>query len=162
MKSFLLALLVILNLILQATIFPSLSIGGVKPDLLLIFVIFSALLDGPKTGIKAGLLIGLLQDLACGKFLGLYTLSKLGTGFVVGLIETRIFKENYLVPVVVLFFGTVLHEFLYMFLAQLVGQSVEFAAGWWTLVLPLALYHAVLGPFLYVPAYKAYVKWWRE
>lgn len=162
MKSFILGIFVLINLIFQETFFELIAIAGVKPDLLLVLIVFSALLDGPITGLKMGLAIGLLQDMVTGKYFGLYALSGMAIGYLVGLVETRIFKENYLVPVVVLFIGTIFHEFLYLLLGNLAGQRVQWAAGWWGVILPLALYHAAVGPFLYVPAYKAYIKWWRK
>lgn len=162
MKAFILAIFVLVNLIMQETIFDLIKIGGIKPDFLLILVMFSALLDGPVAGWKMGLAIGLLQDLVSGKFFGLYALCGMTTGYLVGLVETRIFKENYLVPVAVLFIGTIFHEFLYLFLGSLIGQTVQWASRWWGVIFPLAVYHAFIGPILYVPAYKAYIKWWRN
>jgi len=161
-KIFLLGLFAVANLLVQQTLFDKISILGVKPDLLLVLIIFTALLEGPVTGLKLGLAIGLLQDLATGKFIGLYLLSGGITGYLVGLVETRIFKENYLVPMVVLLGGTVFHQGLYLFLRSLIGYPAGWIDAWLGVILPLALYHALIGPFLYVPAYKVYVRWWRQ
>ena len=162
MKIFVFSAFVLLNLILQATIFPAFTFGGVKPDLLLIIVVFAALLKGTATGVKVGFFVGLAQDILSGKFIGLFMLSKMLTGLCVGLVESKIFKENYLVPIVILFLATILHEFLFMFFGDLIGRTAYWAQGWTSVVLPLAIYHACIGPFLYVPAYKVYVKWWRN
>lgn len=162
MKIFVLVLVVLVNIILQGTVFQKVAVGGVKPDLLLFLVIFAALLEGPRGGIKTGFLVGLAQDLIAGKYIGLYTLTKMLTGFMVGMVEPKIFKENYLVPVVVLFFGTIFHEFLFMFFGDLVGRTAAWVDGWRAVVLPLAIFHALIGPFLYVPVYKAYVRWWKD
>ncbi|MGI6064880.1 MAG: rod shape-determining protein MreD [Bacillota bacterium] len=162
MKIFMFSAFVLFNLIFQATILPEFTFRGVKPDLLLIIVIFAALLKGTVTGVKVGFFIGLAQDLLSGKFIGLFMLSKMFTGLCVGLVESKIFKENYLVPIVVLFFGTILHEFLFTFFGDLICRVAYWGQGWNSVVLPLAVYHACIGPFLYVPAYKIYVKWWHN
>lgn len=162
MRTLFLIFLALLGWLLQGTWLHAVEIGGVKPDLLLILVVFTSLLKGPVQGLKIGFLVGLLEDLLSGKFLGIRILTKALTGLLIGLGETKIFKENYLVPVVVLFFSTLVHEILFMLFSKFTGFELPLGTVFWKQILTLAVYHAVIAPFFYVPAYKAYDRWWRS
>ena len=71
MRRVFIALGFIASLILQTTILPFLSLGGVMPDLLLVLVIFTALFYGSLAGGVVGFVVGLTQDLLGGHYLGL-------------------------------------------------------------------------------------------
>jgi len=77
LRFILLALLPLLAIFLQSTLFASYSIKGVVPDMVLVFVIFYALLNGAEKGARYGLICGLLEDLYTGRFIGMNALSSL-------------------------------------------------------------------------------------
>lgn len=158
MKAFVFSIAIIIGIILQSsfTVFDL----GVKPDFLLILVLFSALLEGPNTGFKIGLGVGLVEDIVAGKYFGMHILTKMLTGFLIGLLEPKIFKENYLVPVATVFLGTLLHEFFFILFGNIVGMDVGWTRNVWGQIIFLAVYQAVLAPFIYVPFYKIYVSKW--
>lgn len=83
-------LIVLGLLILQTTFLPLISIEGVVPDVLLIWVIYNAVRRGQIEGMVAGFIVGLLQDVATTQFFGLAALSKTVTGFAAG----YFFNEN--------------------------------------------------------------------
>lgn len=152
--------LVTLSIILQGTLIEIVQFNGVKPDLLLIIVIFMALMKGILPGVQIGFLVGVIEDLVTGKYLGINTLSKVFTGFLIGLVEPKIYKENMLVPVVTLFFATLLHQFLYVFFGNLVGMSLPWGISWKYVILPLAIYHAIIAPLCYLLYLKiSNIKW---
>jgi rod shape-determining protein MreD len=84
------ALVVLGLLILQTAFLPYLAIGGFLPDLLLIWVVFTALRWGQMEAMLAGFLVGLLQDLVASQLLGLAALAKTVAGFLGG----YFFNEN--------------------------------------------------------------------
>ena len=67
---------VVALLVLQTTFIPFLSLGGVVPDLLLIWVVSFALVRGQMEGAVGGFVVGLLEDLLTTKFFGLAALAK--------------------------------------------------------------------------------------
>ncbi|HHT63068.1 MAG: rod shape-determining protein MreD [Bacillota bacterium] len=158
MRYFVFFATIIISIVLQSSI--SFFNLGIQPDFLLILVLFSALLEGPFTGLKVGFVIGLVEDLVTGKFIGIHILTKMLAGYLIGLGEPKIFKENYLVPVVTLFIGTFLHGFLFLFFGSIVGIDISWGKDIWVRILYLALFHGVLAPFVYVPFYKIYVSKW--
>ena len=88
------------------------------------------------------------EDLILGRFVGLNALAKGITGYVIGLGEKRVFKENFLVPLLVCFSGTVLCQVVYLLLLSLVsGENVWLRFK--GVILPQALYNSLLGLLIY-------------
>lgn len=78
------AVIVIVLLVIQATIVPFISLAGVTPDVLLIFVVVVALREGQIPGTITGFVVGLTSDIVAGDFLGLGALTKTIAGFTAG------------------------------------------------------------------------------
>jgi len=77
-------LIVIVLLVIQSSVIPFISLAGVTPDLLLIYVVIISLREGQIPGTVGGFLIGLASDLSTGDFIGLGALTKTIAGFVAG------------------------------------------------------------------------------
>ena len=106
MRTLIWGLLIVLTLVFQATLVPMIAIKGIRPDLLLIIVVSSALLLGQDQGIGMGFFAGLLQDLASGIF-GINILSKIATGYLAGSMERKVFKEKALLPLISVIVATI-------------------------------------------------------
>ena len=117
MRFILLALLPLLAIFLQSTLFASYSIKGVVPDMVLVFVIFYALLNGAEKGARYGLICGLLEDLYTGRFIGMNALSKAATAYIIGKLQGRVFAENVAVGIIGVFLGSLLNACLLFILA---------------------------------------------
>lgn len=147
-KYFVLLILAVLALILQTTLFHELALAGAKPDLVLILIIFMAIICGPQKGGITGFLLGLLEDLYLGRFIGMNCLSKGLTGITAGLLTLGAFSENLLVPIITVFLGTLLNGFIYFFLGMLLGMKWTLELFLWKSI-PLAIYNMCLVPFIY-------------
>jgi rod shape-determining protein MreD len=121
-------------------------------------VVFNALLHGCYHGAKLGFVFGLVEDVFIGKFIGLNALTKMLTGYLVGMGENKVFKENLLIPVFGLFTATFLNNILYVFLAGLAGVERNLAFYVWDVTLPTALYNACLAPLFYGKFYHSATK----
>jgi rod shape-determining protein MreD len=85
MERHLRSILIVFGLLfLQTTFIPLLSLGGMVPDLLLVWVVFTGLRRGRVETTVAGFLVGLLQDLVSTQLFGLAALSKTVAGFLAG------------------------------------------------------------------------------
>ena len=83
----------------QWSIVPTLSVGGVTPDLPLILTLLLALRRGPEAGCLVGFVAGLLQDTAGGGLLGVQALTKALAGFGMGLLVGRFWVASPLVQI---------------------------------------------------------------
>ena len=102
-----------LVLILQTTVLPLLQYKGAVPDLLLIFVVFTALFSNAAAGGSVGFIVGFMQDLVISRHLGLHAFSAFLTGYIVGELGHKFFKENPFVPMVVVLVSTYFYNFIY-------------------------------------------------
>jgi rod shape-determining protein MreD len=80
------ALLSVLIILLQTTVVRYLSLQGIVPDIVLLWIVFLAIRRGQIEGTIAGFLLGLVLDLVSGPdgMLGLAALTKTVAGFVAG------------------------------------------------------------------------------
>jgi len=137
-------------LLLQVGLVSFFKIAGVVPDLFLIVIIFCGLWFGPRFGAGTGLVYGLLEDLFLGKYLGLNVLTKGICGYLAGLGENRINRENRFTPFLFLMVGSVVHSGLYLLGGYLAGQTRSFGPTLWWIVLPETIYNSCLA-FLFFP-----------
>lgn len=137
-------------LLLESTLLYPLTIWGARPDLVMVVVGSVALLRGWQEGLLWGLLGGLLEDAFTGSLLGANALAKSVTGFILGLAEGHVFKENPLLPAVALLAGTVLEEGLFFLAAGAFGEvKWTFIAALTRVILPTAVATTLVAPFIY-------------
>ena len=67
-------LLILITFILQSTVFQSLSIASIAPNLLLILTVSFGFMRGKKEGILVGFFCVILIDIFYGNLLGFYAL----------------------------------------------------------------------------------------
>lgn len=157
MRLILIILLGFGGLILQSTLFSKLTLWGAKPDLLLILTIYIAFLKGVKKGAFVGIVLGLLEDLFMAKYIGLNALAKGLVGFVIGFLEKRMYKDNFIVSFVTVVLGTILYVLAFFFFANIVGYSLIFIHVK-EIFLPLLVYNVILGSIIYRWIYKLSLK----
>jgi rod shape-determining protein MreD len=71
-------------LLLQASLVDMLSLKGIAPDLLLIFIVYLAVREGQMYVLPWGFALGLVLDLSTGTVIGLSALSKSAAAFTAG------------------------------------------------------------------------------
>ncbi len=152
MKYLLLFFAAFMGIVLQDTVFNAISIAGGKPDFLLILVVFFALFRGQIQGGLLGMVFGLMEDLMTGRFIGLNAICKGLTGFIVGLMSERLYKNNFFIPVVTVFVSTFLCSIFYLIFSNVIGMNID---GIRLLMLSVsdAVYNIVFSPFFYVVFY---------
>lgn len=152
MKYVLLFFTAFLGIVLQDTVFNAISIAEGKPDFVLIIVVFYALFHGHVHGGLLGIVFGLMEDLMTGRFIGLNAICKGATGFIVGLSSERLYKNNFMIPVVTVFLSTFLHSILYLICGTVIGMNLE-AARLMMVSISDAVYNIVFSPFFYAAFY---------
>ena len=78
------SLISLLLIVLQSQVMKLLSLEGLTPDILAIWIIYIALRHGQMKGMVWGFAVGLLFDFVTGNFIGLSALTKTVCGFVAG------------------------------------------------------------------------------
>jgi len=144
MKTLILFVVMAAAVSLQSTVIPVLSIGGVRPDLVLVVVVSAALTAGRETGLICGVFGGLLQDLLSVGPFGYNTLSKMLLGFLVGLYERKVNQGSLLLPLLAVAAATVGAAVLTVVFLLAYGQE-RLIASLLVQVLPATAYHILLA-----------------
>ena len=100
--------------LLQSTAFNRLTIGGVKPDLVLLLVVIGTLLYGPRVGVLWAFAGGLFLDILSGGPLGSSSLALMAAAVVAGIGHTTLSRFNVLVPLAAIVFGTLVYGLVYI------------------------------------------------
>jgi rod shape-determining protein MreD len=144
-----LAALILLNFVVQATLLPFISIMQVTPDTALVFIISYAILRGDIEGALFGFFTGLVQDALGGFVLGFFALLGFLTGYICGKPFRDFFKDNYFLPFFVVVGVSLVYQFLvYVGTVMFLGQA-NFWFYFANIILPGTIYTASLAVPLY-------------
>ena len=110
MRIIITTLIVVLNFILQTTLFPYLAIQGVFPNTALIIVTSYSLLRGSKEGALVGAGTGFLMDVFFHTYIGFYTALYLLIGLIFGRSQRSFFRENYILPIIFCAIATIFYQ----------------------------------------------------
>ncbi|MFF1909062.1 rod shape-determining protein MreD [Kitasatospora sp. NPDC058218] len=148
------AVLVLLGLILQVSVFGRLQLPGATPDILLLVVVGLAMVYGPTGGCLVGFAAGLLADLAppSDHAIGRYALVLCLMGYAAGLLRPDHGRQRSVSgALLVVAAAAVASTLLYAMVGALVGDTAARHVGLGSLVLTALLYDLLLAPFV-VPA----------
>ena len=121
MNGWVVALILILNFILQSTVFQYIAVMGVKPDTALAIVVALGTFMGRERGALVGATAGMLQDIVFGKPVGITTLSYMLTGYILGENSGKVFKEHMVVPLIFTAGATVVKYIILVFFNYVLG-----------------------------------------
>jgi rod shape-determining protein MreD len=147
LRTLVVGLLLLTAAVLQTALFPALSLGGFRPDLLLLVVLGVALKDGALAGLRVGFAAGLLADLLVAQApVGLATIVLTGTGYVVGVARPYLATGSVTAPLLLAFVSGVLATGAYGVLAALLGESLVDAGLLVQVSLGVGLFNTLLAP----------------
>lgn len=106
-KRIILVIFSIFLLILDNTLTPFMGIKGAWPNLLFTFSIAYSIINGKNEGVIIGLISGFLQDIFFFNILGVNLIVNMLCCLIAGAIGDGIWRDKKLVPVVTIFFGTI-------------------------------------------------------
>lgn len=149
MKIWVIAGILLANIILQTTLLPFLQIAGIQPDTLMILVTCFALLAGSYTGMLTGLFGGLLQDILYSNNIGMNALQYMLIGYLIGLLYEKIFVDRIFVPLFFVFCGSMLRGLIMMIYLYFTRAEVPFHYGFALVILPEAFYTMAVMPLAF-------------
>ena len=143
-------LIVIILFSIQTTWLGMFSIGGVIPDLVLIWVVYCGVHCSRTMGIGSGIVMGILQDSLSGGLLGLNTLSKSFIGFFFVALKDKFFVEG-VVPVAFFLVVSSLFDGLVFYFSMNTVLKGEVASNFLYQSLPaFSIYNGIVGPILFL------------
>jgi rod shape-determining protein MreD len=110
-----------LLLIFQLIVVEVISFNYIKPDILIIGLIYFTLLNGQIPGMILGFVFGLLMDILSGGVIGSNALSKLIATFFAGYFSREDIDEREIISTgffVILFISSLIEKFVYIFITS--------------------------------------------
>ncbi len=135
--------------LLQCTVFKTLTIGSISPNLLIVVTASFGFMRGYREGLFVGFFCGLLMDLLFGSVIGVYALMYMFIGFANGYFKTNFYPEDIRLPIILIaasdFFSNLVIYFV-LFLTR--GR---FAFGYYLghTIFPELVYTMVIAIVLY-------------
>ena len=135
--------------ILQSTVFPAISMGGVVPNIFIIIASTYGFMRDETEGLLAGFFCGILCDVFYGNILGFYALLYMMIGFINGKFSRIFYPEDIKLPIALitlseLSFSTVCYILLFLL-------NGRFNVLWYFmhLILPELIYTILVTLVLY-------------
>ncbi|MBK6429438.1 MAG: rod shape-determining protein MreD [Anaerolineae bacterium] len=136
--------------LLQTTFVPYLSLLGAKPNLMLLVVVAWTLIAGSREGLWWAFIGGLWLDLLGGSPLGASALALVAAAYLIGQGAGAIFRERLLIRVLSGLAAGLVYGSVLLGLLALGGRPADWPATLVRVIVPDALYNAMLLPVVYV------------
>lgn len=143
-------IIIVINFILQCTVFQYVNILGIIPNTTLIIVVSIAILKGRHIGGVVGLFAGFLQDIMFSSTIGPNAFVLFFIGYLVGMTDQKIYKESLLVPFIATVLSTLAYHSLYYVLIFFLGSNIRFSYFFKRVLLIEMLFNSILA----MPIYK--------
>ena len=143
------AVIIIAAYLLQCTVFSSLELAGIKPNLLIIVTASFGFMRGSREGVLVGFVSGLLADIQFGDMIGFYALIYLLVGYINGMFQRLYFDEDIKLPLFLIAISEFLYGIIVYFLTYLMRSDFNFLLYLNKIILPELIYTIVITLGLY-------------
>ena len=139
-------------LALQATLLPSLPIQRIRPDIVLILVLYWGLSTSPVSGGILSFFLGFLMDLFSGNSFGLYTFSRFLLFCLAQLFKGRLYLESLLSQFLFVFLFALFEGLLILILLSALNPAPlgNLSSLFFTFFLPQSFLTGLISPLLFL------------
>lgn len=146
-RSVVIGVLLVAAAAIQTAMLPLVSVGGYRPDLLLLLVIAFAVDDGPEVGVRIGFVAGLLTDaLLATSAIGVSALVMAVVGYAIGSLRRFLSPNSLTAPLLLCFGGSIVATVALGAMAQVLGDAVNSLSLLLTAALVVGVSHTILLP----------------
>lgn len=141
-------------LVIQSTVFQVQPFSFVAPNISLVMLLFVALMRGPMLALYSGLIIGLIQDVLFGTFIGLHGFTYAVVGYFAGLAFRSYWTRSFVMVLLIILGFTFVHEITEYSLTQLFGHGHVDLMAVVTHALRMMIWNGILSLLLYTPSVR--------
>lgn len=98
-RKIVITLVILVSFLLQSTVFQTLAIGSISPNLMIIVVSSFGFMRGKKEGLAVGFFCGLLEDIFYGRLLGMHALIYMYIGYANGYFNHIFYGDDIKLPI---------------------------------------------------------------
>lgn len=158
MRIFIITITLILNFILQSTIFRYIEIFGVAPNTAIIIITSFAILRYEVEGAIIGFFAGLLQDIFFANVIGINALLYMLIGYICGKPVKGFYRENYLLPLLLVGGSTFFYNLSYYILNFFFRGRLDFWYYLRAIIIPEVFYNIILSLPIYGAVYAINIR----
>lgn len=149
LRKFVLTISIIVFYILQCTIFKSLALASVSPNLLLILTFAAGFMRGKKEGMYVGFFSGLILDLFYGKTIGFNAMLYMYIGYINGFFNSVFYDEDVTLPIGLVCASDFVYNFFYYIFSFLLRNRLDFPYYLIHIIIPEMIYTVVITLLIY-------------
>ena len=150
LRKIVLFIIISICFVLQTTTFQTLSLAGIAPNLMIIIVAAFGLMRGKREGMYIGFISGLLIDIFCGFYLGIYALLYMYVGYLTGLFQKRFYPEDIKLPLLLISASDFITNVIIYIVLFLTRSRYDFGYYFMRVIIPELVYTMVITIFLYL------------
>lgn len=143
------AVFIIICFLLQSTVFHSLSLGGIIPNLMIILTASYGFMRGRKSGLLIGFFSGLLMDIFFSDVLGFYALLYMYIGYLNGVFKKMFYPEDIKLPIALIVGSDFLYNILIYIITFLLRGRFQFIYYFFNIIIPEMVYTIIVTCILY-------------
>lgn len=143
------AIFIILCFLLQSTVFHSLSLGGIIPNLMIILTASYGFMRGRKSGTLIGFFSGLLMDIFFSDVIGFYALLYMYIGYLNGVFKKMFYPEDIKLPIALIVGSDFLYNILIYFFTFFLKGRFQFIYYFLNIIIPEMVYTIIVACILY-------------
>lgn len=148
-RKIVLAVTIIVCFLLQCTIFKSLSIASISPNLMIVLAASFGFMRGKKEGLFVGFFCGILMDIMFGNVLGFYALVYMYIGYVNGFFKRIFFPDEVKLPIALIALSDFFCNLLIYFVLFWFRGRFDFGYYLIHTILPELVYTMIVAIVLY-------------
>jgi len=156
LRTFYFLALVLGFILLQSTVLNFIAINGIKPDLVLVLIILNGFLRGTREGAFLGFVGGVMQDLVSGGYFGMYALTNITAGYLGGLGEGRLYRDNRFIAAGLTWFCTWGAQLVFYLLLAVAEVQVPVLTALIGIIIPVSFYNALVVLLFYGLYYRSH------
>lgn len=142
-------ILIIISFVLQCTVFETLAIKGVVPNILIILTACSGFMQGERFGVFTGFFCGLLLDVFFFEIIGFYALLYMYIGYMNGLFHNIFYPDDIKLPLIMITASDLLYSLVVYILMFLLRSRFDFGYYFLNIILPELVYTIFIAVIMY-------------
>lgn len=148
-------LVIVINFILQSTIFQAIKINGISANYTLILVIIITIIYGLKSGLYTAIVAGLFVDVYLSMAIGINLFILVIISVLISFIGRPLFTGNKLTLVFMTAISTVIYHLMYFFFMYFLDKGIGFSR----VMVHIVPFELIFNSIVCVAVYQVTINW---
>ncbi|MFH1645865.1 MAG: rod shape-determining protein MreD [Candidatus Omnitrophota bacterium] len=150
MSTLTIILIAFFAVVTQMFVFGSLIFKAIRPDILLITVVFFSLIFTKAESVRAAIICGLIKDMVSASVLGSYTISFVFLAVLLNANKSKFYKEVFFAQFLISAASYIAIEMVVLILTSIASRSPVFAGSFLSLLIKGAICTGFFAPILFL------------